>query len=152
MKEDERTFLLDICQHAFHKKCLDPWLVRNDSCPNCRTAIDMSVPISEIDRVHLSWVICDWILRTYLSEGSFYAKKNAIRTCIQGFKWNTISSYPIDLSSLSSLRRTRAQLKEKERELTVEPSPLQSLAIRRTVRLREISEEVPLLLQQFLLR
>jgi CRISPR/Cas system CMR subunit Cmr6 (Cas7 group RAMP superfamily) len=43
----------------------------------------------------------------------------------------------------------KAQLKEKQRELTVEPNPLQFLTIRRNVRLREISEQVAAQLQQF---
>lgn len=27
------------CGHAFHQKCIDPWLASNPSCPNCRKPI-----------------------------------------------------------------------------------------------------------------
>ena len=147
--EGERTLLIKKCQHGFHQKCLDPWLGTNESCPNCRSVIRIDVLISEMDRVLISWMLCDWILQTYPNKLSFYAKKNALRTFIQGFRWNNVRPYPIDLASLSSLRRMKAQLKEKQRELTVEPSPLQFLTIRRNVRLREISEQVAAQLLQF---
>ena len=26
------------CKHAFHKKCILPWFVEQDTCPVCRTA------------------------------------------------------------------------------------------------------------------
>jgi hypothetical protein len=31
------------CQHAFHEKCLEPWLRMKRSCPTCRTSLPMMV-------------------------------------------------------------------------------------------------------------
>jgi hypothetical protein len=146
VKEGERTMVVQKCKHGFHHKCLDSWLKNKDSCPNCRSVVQ--IEISEMDRVLISWMLCDWILQTYPNKLTFYAKKNNLRTFIQGFRWNNVRPFPIDMASLSSLRRMKAQLKEKQRELAV-PSPLQSLTIRRNARLHEISEQVAAQLQQF---
>ncbi|TKR63169.1 hypothetical protein L596_027033 [Steinernema carpocapsae] len=40
-KLDERVLRID-CPHMFHKKCLEPWLKRQNSCPVCRAIIDPS--------------------------------------------------------------------------------------------------------------
>ncbi|KAG1847663.1 hypothetical protein DFJ58DRAFT_663155, partial [Suillus subalutaceus] len=29
------------CRHAFHKRCLIPWLARNQTCPLCREHLDV---------------------------------------------------------------------------------------------------------------
>lgn len=147
VKEGERTLMIQKCHHGFHQKCLDPWLSTNDSCPNCRSIVRLEERISETDRILVSWMLCDWILRIYPTKERLYTKRNALRTFIQNFNWNGIRPYPIDISSLSSLKRMKAQLKEKQQDLQ-EPIP-RFQAIRRNARLREISEQVALRLQQF---
>jgi hypothetical protein len=35
-EEDEGVSYFNGCSHLFHHECLHEWLMRNDSCPNCR--------------------------------------------------------------------------------------------------------------------
>ena len=148
VKEGERTMTIQKCKHGFHQKCLDPWLVTHDSCPNCRSVVRLELPISELDRVLVTWMLCDWILLTYSTKERFYVKRNALRTFIQGFHWKGVRPFPIEMTSLAALKRMKAQLKVKQRSLQEEPT-LQFRAIRRNARLREISEQVAARLQQF---
>lgn len=34
--DDDYIRLLPVCEHYFHKKCIDKWFKTNDSCPCCR--------------------------------------------------------------------------------------------------------------------
>ncbi|CAK9144470.1 unnamed protein product [Ilex paraguariensis] len=34
--DGERVRLLPNCNHGFHVRCIDQWLMSNSSCPNCR--------------------------------------------------------------------------------------------------------------------
>lgn len=36
---DECVRTLILCGHTFHKNCIDLWLIRNASCPNCKSPI-----------------------------------------------------------------------------------------------------------------
>ncbi|XP_058192006.1 putative RING-H2 finger protein ATL49 [Rhododendron vialii] len=38
-KDGELCQVLPLCDHAFHSGCIRPWLIANQSCPNCRTPI-----------------------------------------------------------------------------------------------------------------
>jgi hypothetical protein len=31
------------CNHCFHKACIDPWLIKEDSCPNCRAKLGLDL-------------------------------------------------------------------------------------------------------------
>jgi hypothetical protein len=31
------------CKHSFHKDCIDPWITRHNTCPNCRSNVDQNV-------------------------------------------------------------------------------------------------------------
>lgn len=148
IKEGERTMIIQKCRHGFHQKCLDPWLTTRDSCPNCRGIVRLEETISELDRVLVTWMLSDWILRTYSTKERFYAKKAALRSFIQGFTWKGVRPFPIEMTSLASLKRLKAQLQAKQRVLQEEPT-LQFRAIRRNARLREISEQVAVRLHQF---
>lgn len=33
------------CSHSFHKKCIASWLLKNNSCPNCREIINIQYPV-----------------------------------------------------------------------------------------------------------
>lgn len=35
-KEREKCRLLPICEHIFHARCIDKWLLKNPICPICR--------------------------------------------------------------------------------------------------------------------
>lgn len=37
------------CQHAYHSKCIDPWLQRNKKCAICQRDIDQPIKTSDID-------------------------------------------------------------------------------------------------------
>ncbi|GFZ00106.1 hypothetical protein Acr_13g0015050 [Actinidia rufa] len=39
-KDGELCQVLPLCNHAFHSSCIRPWLINNQSCPNCRTPIN----------------------------------------------------------------------------------------------------------------
>ncbi|KAL6641482.1 hypothetical protein ACP70R_019663 [Stipagrostis hirtigluma subsp. patula] len=49
--------LLPACRHAFHSRCVDPWLRGNPSCPLCRASIALPhPPLPELLRVELGSV------------------------------------------------------------------------------------------------
>ncbi|KAK8487995.1 hypothetical protein V6N13_053794 [Hibiscus sabdariffa] len=37
--EGEKVRVLPKCNHGFHVRCIDAWLVSNSSCPNCRHSL-----------------------------------------------------------------------------------------------------------------
>jgi len=39
LKDGERIRLLKNCNHKFHMKCIDPWLLNKSECPLCRKSI-----------------------------------------------------------------------------------------------------------------
>ncbi|KAG2328307.1 hypothetical protein Bca4012_037353 [Brassica carinata] len=40
--EDEHEIIrLNKCGHIFHRFCIDSWLARHRSCPNCRRSVDL---------------------------------------------------------------------------------------------------------------
>jgi hypothetical protein len=38
-QNSEKLLQLPVCGHAFHKECIDQWLVNNATCPICRTSL-----------------------------------------------------------------------------------------------------------------
>ena len=36
-----KNITLNECNHIFHKKCLEKWVIQNNSCPNCRTEVNL---------------------------------------------------------------------------------------------------------------
>lgn len=38
-EEGERVRVLPKCNHGFHVRCIDPWLVSHSSCPTCRQSL-----------------------------------------------------------------------------------------------------------------
>uniref|UniRef100_A0ACD5TI41 Uncharacterized protein n=1 Tax=Avena sativa TaxID=4498 RepID=A0ACD5TI41_AVESA len=54
---EEELRLLPACRHAFHSRCVDPWLRANPSCPLCRASIALPYPpLPELLRVELGSV------------------------------------------------------------------------------------------------
>ncbi|KAL5230418.1 hypothetical protein ABZP36_029194 [Zizania latifolia] len=43
-RDDDELRLLPACRHAFHSRCVDPWLRANPSCPLCRASISLPHP------------------------------------------------------------------------------------------------------------
>lgn len=55
--DDDELRLLPACRHAFHSRCVDPWLRANPSCPLCRASITLPhPPLPELLRVELGSV------------------------------------------------------------------------------------------------
>ena len=40
IQEGERVRIIENCQHGFHAKCIEPWLLSKGSCALCRAPID----------------------------------------------------------------------------------------------------------------
>jgi E3 ubiquitin-protein ligase ATL4 len=56
-RDDDELRLLPACRHAFHSRCVDPWLRGNPSCPLCRASIALPhPPITDLLRVELGSV------------------------------------------------------------------------------------------------
>jgi E3 ubiquitin-protein ligase ATL4 len=56
-RDDDELRLLPACRHAFHSRCVDPWLRSNPSCPLCRASIALPhPPLPELLRVELGSV------------------------------------------------------------------------------------------------
>ncbi|KAF8089122.1 hypothetical protein N665_0517s0009 [Sinapis alba] len=41
-EDDHEILRLNKCRHVFHRFCIDSWLARHRSCPNCRRSVDLS--------------------------------------------------------------------------------------------------------------
>ena len=35
----EKVAKMRVCEHVFHRECIDPWLEKNNRCPNCQQEI-----------------------------------------------------------------------------------------------------------------
>ncbi|CAD6204536.1 unnamed protein product [Miscanthus lutarioriparius] len=56
-RDDDELRLLPACRHAFHSRCVDPWLRANPSCPLCRASIELPhPPLTDLLRVELGSV------------------------------------------------------------------------------------------------
>ncbi|KAG8092604.1 hypothetical protein GUJ93_ZPchr0012g21210 [Zizania palustris] len=56
-RDDDELRLLPACRHAFHSRCVDPWLRANPSCPLCRASIALPhPPLPELLRIELGSV------------------------------------------------------------------------------------------------
>ncbi|AQL05536.1 E3 ubiquitin-protein ligase ATL4 [Zea mays] len=56
-RDDDGLRLLPACRHAFHSRCVDPWLRANPSCPLCRASIALPhPPLTDLLRVELGSV------------------------------------------------------------------------------------------------
>ena len=36
---DDKVIILPGCQHLYHTRCIDPWLIKKPACPNCRSNV-----------------------------------------------------------------------------------------------------------------
>ena len=39
----QNEYIKLICSHIYHTKCVNPWIIKNNSCPNCRTIIKKDI-------------------------------------------------------------------------------------------------------------
>lgn len=47
--------VLKKCGHSFHKKCIDRWTRRSNTCPKCRTVIAEEHPVPNNEFVEHQW-------------------------------------------------------------------------------------------------
>mmetsp|Transcript_7464 Transcript_7464/g.11159 ORF Transcript_7464/g.11159 Transcript_7464/m.11159 type:complete len:165 (-) Transcript_7464:137-631(-) len=40
-EQNEGVVILPSCQHTFHRKCLNEWLLRKTACPLCKNVVDL---------------------------------------------------------------------------------------------------------------
>jgi hypothetical protein len=40
--DNDSECVMTLCYHKFHKKCLEPWIQRNPTCPVCRATLELS--------------------------------------------------------------------------------------------------------------
>ena len=61
-KEKELKRKLPICNHFFHKKCIDKWLKNKSTCPHCRTDLMTHITLSDEDKkeYHKNCCNCDY--------------------------------------------------------------------------------------------
>ena len=132
IEQGQRTVVVQNCQHGFHQPCIDPWLVTNKSCPNCRGSIELSAEqqttqeptaaqLIELDRIYLTYVLYTWIFFTF--NGIRYKRHHiAIHQFLTNFQWNTRRPLPFTLNirnrvSLSTIRSLRTYLMDREATL-----------------------------------
>lgn len=125
LKEGDRTRAVVACQHLFHAKCLDPWLLQKPECPLCRTAITVEIPAhsppepvqgqraellaAQIQRYSLTYTIMDGILRKFPSAALYKASKQQVRTILATFVVSRTRPFPTDYSY-------RVQVEKKKEE------------------------------------
>jgi hypothetical protein len=60
---ESETNVTLLCNHTFHKKCIDEWLNKKNNCPICRHNITYNNPIDTIIKI-----INDFQYEEYITE------------------------------------------------------------------------------------
>jgi hypothetical protein len=156
IKEGERTLRITSCQHGFHQECLDPWLLANSTCPNCRGSVRPETEITplqriqnqrELDRLYLTYILYSWILQTFPGV-LFHRNSNAIHTFLRSFSYNDIrpiafTMTPRNRASLSSIRALRGYLIQRESHLFQDLHPNDPhIPLHRNPTVREMSRQI----------
>jgi hypothetical protein len=55
-KRNEIITVFPQCKHIFHKRCILPWFLANDSCPNCRSKMDEQMSVVPTGEVPELWI------------------------------------------------------------------------------------------------
>ena len=43
-----------VCSHIYHTECVNPWVIKKNSCPNCRTIIKKDIKNEDIENTNKS--------------------------------------------------------------------------------------------------
>lgn len=50
--ENDDECIITKCNHIYHKKCIDVWLNKNNTCPICRQIINQGAQFVLVDNMH----------------------------------------------------------------------------------------------------
>ncbi|CAI0427730.1 unnamed protein product [Linum tenue] len=59
IKQGEWCRKLPVCGHVFHRRCVDPWLVKVPACPICRARVQLGNSVEEEEGRNGGWGF-DW--------------------------------------------------------------------------------------------
>ena len=164
IKEGQKTLLIRGCRHGFHQECLDPWLVGNSTCPNCRGALrppTEATPqqrietLRELDRLYLTYSLYSWILQSFPGV-KFRQHADRIHSFLRSFSWNEVrpisfNMTPRNRGSLSSLRALRGYLIQREATLFQQLHPTTPHPVlHRNPRVRQMVQQIHPQLSGFL--
>ncbi len=156
IKEEQPKKKLDSCCHEFHEDCLNPWLICNSTCPNCRNAIRPPTELTpqqrtqqqrELDRLYLTYILYSWILQEF-SGVRFRNHTDAIHSFVESFSFEGMRPIlfrmtPQNRGSLSSIRTLRGYLIQRESHLFHEVHPTAvHRALHRNPRVCEMSRQI----------
>lgn len=130
IQEGQEDSLLELCNHRFHRACLDPWMETHSTCPNCRGPILNHQQLSnlqhqrnvqELDRIYLTYILFTWILQGFRGP-VFKRHSNAIFSFISQIHWESIrpiafTMTPHNRASLSCLKALRMYCMSREHTL-----------------------------------
>ena len=164
IKEGQRTLLLTTCRHGFHQTCLDPWLLTNSTCPNCRGAIRPETELTplqrqqhqrELDRIYLTYVLYSWIVQN-ITGLRFRQHTQSIHSFLSTITWNEVRPISFNMTprnrlSLSTIRALRGYIVQREASLYSEVHPTTPHPVlHRNPRVRQIAQEIQPQLTAFL--
>ena len=130
IQEGQLDSVLEVCNHRFHRACLDPWMENHSTCPNCRGPIrnDQELvqlqhqrELRELDRVYLTYILFTWILQRFRGS-EFKRHSNAIFSFVSQIRWGSIrpiafTMTPRNRASLSCLKALRMYCVSREHTL-----------------------------------
>lgn len=161
IKEGQKTVLITSCQHGFHQACLDPWLLRHSTCPNCRGPIETQREAlsnnRELDRIYLTYVLFSWILQTF-NGLRFQRHYVTIHPFVSQLEWNSLRPIAFNMTtrnrtSLTSIRALRGYCISREATLFEQIHPsLTHRVIHRNPRVLQIRDEIQPQLNAFVQR
>lgn len=129
-QNSEETIVINSCNHRFHQRCLEPWLLKETTCPNCRGPLRSeeetkhllrNLDLEQLDKIYLTYALYTWILRTY-NGVQFRRHSTRIHSFLSTIHLNTIyplhfSMSPHDKISLTSIKSLRLYCSNREKQL-----------------------------------
>lgn len=130
IQEGQVDFVLEQCNHRFHRACLDPWMETHSTCPNCRSPIrdeqqllliQQQRDLHELDRIYLTYILFTWILQSFRGS-EFKHHSNAIFSFVSQIRWQSVrpiafTMTPRNRVSLSSMKALRMYCVNREHTL-----------------------------------